>query len=167
MHNLSQCVNYLFCKFFFWGGECVVHFFANLAHFISFERCLDSNPEGCRSKQARNQLCHPSPLLSGPSPSLSQPSPNLATHLNYQKQCFVWTMLSAAKGQRWFWRRTDGNFYSEEIKRIGLNFQTKWRAKVQGFLVKFRIMECWSGLYERLTFFTPGYDKISQWRISK
>ncbi len=31
--------------------------------FSIFERCLDSNPESCRSKQARYQLSHPSPFL--------------------------------------------------------------------------------------------------------
>ncbi len=30
--------------------------------FCMFERCRDSNPESCRSKQARYQLSHPSPL---------------------------------------------------------------------------------------------------------
>jgi hypothetical protein len=36
---------------------------------------LDSNPESCRSKQARYQLCNPSPS------NLSHTSPYLATHL--------------------------------------------------------------------------------------
>jgi hypothetical protein len=31
--------------------------------FCIFERCLDSNPESCLSRQARYQLSHPSPLL--------------------------------------------------------------------------------------------------------
>jgi hypothetical protein len=31
--------------------------------FCIFERCLDSNPESCRSKQVRYQLSHPSPSL--------------------------------------------------------------------------------------------------------
>jgi hypothetical protein len=30
--------------------------------FCIFERCLDSNPESCRSKQARYLLSHPSPF---------------------------------------------------------------------------------------------------------
>ncbi len=30
--------------------------------FCIFERCLDSNPERCRSKKARYQLSHPSPF---------------------------------------------------------------------------------------------------------
>jgi hypothetical protein len=30
--------------------------------FRYFERCLDSNPESCRSKQARYQFSHPSPI---------------------------------------------------------------------------------------------------------
>ncbi len=37
--------------------------------FCIFEKCLDSNPERCRSKQVRYQLSsHPSPLLGHPSP---------------------------------------------------------------------------------------------------
>ncbi len=57
-------------------------------HFAAsyvFGRCLDSNPESCRSKQARFQLIHPSPYrynLATHLPTLSHPSPyNLATHL--------------------------------------------------------------------------------------
>jgi hypothetical protein len=47
--------------YIFVGGlECVSHSFAYVAHFV-FKRCLDSNPESCRSKQARYQLSHPSP----------------------------------------------------------------------------------------------------------
>jgi hypothetical protein len=43
--------------------------------FCIFERCLDSNPESCRSKQARyyNLATH--------LPSYSAPNPRLATHL--------------------------------------------------------------------------------------
>jgi hypothetical protein len=44
--------------------------------FCIFEKCLDSNPETCSSRQARYKLSHPSPY------QLSRPSPfNLATHL--------------------------------------------------------------------------------------
>jgi hypothetical protein len=35
--------------------ECVGHSFAYVAHFVVFR---DSNPESCRSKQARDQLSH-------------------------------------------------------------------------------------------------------------
>ncbi len=55
--------------------------------FCIFERCLDSNPESCRSKQARYQLSHPSPSLAThlplqpPISHLSQPSPSLAIYL--------------------------------------------------------------------------------------
>jgi hypothetical protein len=38
----------------------VGHSFA-MSPFYIFERCLDSNPESCHSKQARYQLSHPSP----------------------------------------------------------------------------------------------------------
>ena len=44
---------------------------------IFFERCLDLNPESCRSKQARYQLSQPSSPLSNPSTLLSHPSPPL------------------------------------------------------------------------------------------
>jgi hypothetical protein len=53
----------LFCINFFGGLECVVHSFACVAHFCIFERCLDSNPENCSSKQARYKLSHPSPIF--------------------------------------------------------------------------------------------------------
>ncbi len=52
--------------------------------FSIFERCLDSNPESCLRKQARDQLSHLSPPLSHPSPiSPTYPShlSHLATHL--------------------------------------------------------------------------------------
>ncbi len=38
------------------------YYFAYVGHCI-FERCLNSNPDSCRSKQARYQLSHPSPYL--------------------------------------------------------------------------------------------------------
>ncbi len=47
--------------------------------FCIFEKCLDSNQESCRSKQARYQLSHPSPYLA--TSLLSHQSPYLATHL--------------------------------------------------------------------------------------
>jgi|688.fasta_scaffold308345_1 hypothetical protein len=54
----------IFILFYFFGGiDCVGHSFACVAHFVSFERCLDSNPDSCRSKQASYQLSHPSPFL--------------------------------------------------------------------------------------------------------
>ncbi len=40
----------------FCGPESVGHSFAYVAYFVFFERCLDSNPESCRSKQSRYQL---------------------------------------------------------------------------------------------------------------
>ncbi len=43
------------------GLECIGYSFADVAHFCIFERCLDSNPECCRSKQMSYQLSHPSP----------------------------------------------------------------------------------------------------------
>ncbi len=60
-----------------WRLLCLCH------SFSIFERCLDANPESCRSKQARYQLSHPyHTSFSQSSPSLSHPSPpNLATHL--------------------------------------------------------------------------------------
>jgi hypothetical protein len=39
--------------------DCVGHSFAYVAHFCIFERCLDSNPESCRSMQESYQLGHP------------------------------------------------------------------------------------------------------------
>jgi hypothetical protein len=41
---------------FFRREECVGHFFVYVSHFVVFERCLDSNLESSRSKQARYQL---------------------------------------------------------------------------------------------------------------
>ncbi len=51
--------------------------------FCMFERCLDSNPESCRSKHACYQLSQPFPYLATrPISLLSHPSPCLATHLS-------------------------------------------------------------------------------------
>ncbi len=55
-----------FLLYIFFGGlECVGHSFAYVARpFCIFERCLYSNPENCRSKQARYvQLSHYLPYL--------------------------------------------------------------------------------------------------------
>ncbi len=52
-----------FFEYFFAGLKCVGHFFAYVAHFVFFERCLDSYPESCRSKEARYRLSNPSPCL--------------------------------------------------------------------------------------------------------
>jgi hypothetical protein len=63
---------------YFTGGlECASHSFAYVSHFV-FLRDVWS----CRSKQARYQLSHPSPLqLSRPSPlQLSHPSPLQLSH---------------------------------------------------------------------------------------
>ncbi len=74
--------------------ECFGHSFAYVAHlYCIFERCLNSNPQNCRCKQARYQLSHPTPclathlptsppisLLSHPSPCLSHPSLCSAIH---------------------------------------------------------------------------------------
>jgi hypothetical protein len=49
-----------FFVYFFGGLECAGHCFCLCRPFCIFERCLDSNPECCRSKQARYQLTHPS-----------------------------------------------------------------------------------------------------------
>ncbi len=54
-----------FFGIFFCELESFGHSFAYVAHFCIFERCLDSNPEGCRSKQARYQLIQPSPQGDG------------------------------------------------------------------------------------------------------
>ncbi len=51
-----------FLKYFLAGKSCLC------SPFCIFERRLDSNPEWCRSKQARYQLIHQSPSLSHPSP---------------------------------------------------------------------------------------------------
>jgi hypothetical protein len=50
---------------FFGGLECVGHSSYLCRPFCIFERCLDSNPESFRSKQARYQLSHPSPSILG------------------------------------------------------------------------------------------------------
>jgi hypothetical protein len=61
-----SCLFTFFCIFF--GGLCWP-LLCLCRPFCICERCLHSNPESCRSKQARYQLSLPSPLLSHPSPS--------------------------------------------------------------------------------------------------
>ncbi len=54
--------NYIFfflSVYIFSGLECAGRSLAYVAIFVFFERCLDSNPESCRCKQARYQLSHP------------------------------------------------------------------------------------------------------------
>jgi hypothetical protein len=53
--------------FLFWRARVCCHYFAYVAHFVVLIDVWDSNPQSCRSKQARYQLIHP--------------SSNLATHL--------------------------------------------------------------------------------------
>ncbi len=52
---------HLYIGICFGGLECVGHSFAYVAHYCIFERCLNSNPECCRSKQARYLLSQASP----------------------------------------------------------------------------------------------------------
>ncbi len=54
-----------------------MNIFLYILLFGIFERCLDSNPECYRNKQARYQISHTSPcqLSHHPSPSISHPSP--------------------------------------------------------------------------------------------
>ncbi len=66
--ELSSRLENSFCKYFLrstvdWVGNPFVY----VAWFVSiFERCLDSNPESFRRKQARYQLSHPSHYLAIP-----------------------------------------------------------------------------------------------------
>ncbi len=46
-------------KVFFNGARVCWPFFCKCRPFGIFERCLDSTPKSCRSKQARYQLSHP------------------------------------------------------------------------------------------------------------
>ncbi len=57
-----------FFVYIFWRTRMCLPLLCLFRPLCIFERCLDSIPESCRSKQARNQLSHPSPLLSNPSP---------------------------------------------------------------------------------------------------
>ncbi len=51
---------YSFC-IFFWRARVCWPLHCLCRPFCIFERCLDTNLESCRSKQARYQLSHPSP----------------------------------------------------------------------------------------------------------
>ncbi len=48
---------------YFLVGQSVLATPLLMCSFCMFERCLDSNPESCRSKQVLYQLSHPSPYL--------------------------------------------------------------------------------------------------------
>ncbi len=52
----------LFLFLFFWRARVYWPLLCLCRPFCMFDRCMDSNPENCRSKQARYQLGHPSPL---------------------------------------------------------------------------------------------------------
>jgi hypothetical protein len=67
-------------KLFFWLARVCWPLLCLCRPFCIVERCLDSNPESCRSKQARYQLSHPSPYQS-PISLFSHPSPSKTTHL--------------------------------------------------------------------------------------
>jgi hypothetical protein len=91
--SFSIVVEQVFFQFF--GGLEWVPLLCICRSLIIFERRLDWNPEGCRSKQARCQLSHPSPYLATHLPTLppisllSHPSPYLDTHLqNFQQITF-------------------------------------------------------------------------------
>jgi hypothetical protein len=65
--DISFFFKYIFLVFFR-GLQYVGHSFAYVAHFGFLKRHLDSNPESCRSKQARFQPSQLSPYLIHPSP---------------------------------------------------------------------------------------------------
>ncbi len=54
---------------FFWWARVCWPLLCLCRPFCIFERCLDSDPESCRSKQARCQHSHPLPQISHPSPT--------------------------------------------------------------------------------------------------
>ncbi len=56
--NLARCFQKGLLLHFFGGLECIGHSCTYVANFCIFESCLASNPESCRSKQARYQLDH-------------------------------------------------------------------------------------------------------------
>jgi hypothetical protein len=75
----------LFFLFIFGGLECVGHFFAQVAHFMIFEGCLDSKPErelAVTSRVGTNLATHPSHLATHPSHLATHPS-HLATHSSH------------------------------------------------------------------------------------
>ncbi len=78
--------------------------------FCTFERCLDSNPECCRSKQARYQLSHPSPLV-----TIATHLPYLATHLPYLVTHLPWFEFTIGSINNIFWQGVvgPGKFYYE------------------------------------------------------
>jgi hypothetical protein len=51
----------IFILYIFWRVTVCWQLLCICRSFCIFERCLDSNPESCRSKQARHQLSNPSP----------------------------------------------------------------------------------------------------------
>jgi hypothetical protein len=73
-----------FFLFIFGGLECVGHF-AQVAHFMIFEGCLDSKPErelAVTSRVGTNLATHPSHLATHPSHLATHPS-HLATHSSH------------------------------------------------------------------------------------
>jgi hypothetical protein len=52
--------HHFFCIFL--PGFSVLATSSLMSPIFYFERCLDSNPESCRRRQARYQLSHPSPI---------------------------------------------------------------------------------------------------------
>ncbi len=62
--------------------------------FCIFERCLDSNPESCRSKQARYQLSHPTPTFCcGCQYVSSRPDPQLLRPWTLPKQGWLFLQV--------------------------------------------------------------------------
>ncbi len=51
--------------YIFWRARVCWPLLCLCAHFCVFGRCMDSNPESCRSKHVRYQLNHPSPSSYG------------------------------------------------------------------------------------------------------
>ncbi len=51
--------NLVFLVFLFGGDGVCLPLLSNCRPFCNFERCLDSNPKSCCSKQARYQLSRP------------------------------------------------------------------------------------------------------------
>ncbi len=92
--NITENCIWLYIIFiffsYFWRARVCWPLLCLCCPFCIFERCLDSNPESCRSKQALPTYSHSSPSnlathlppLSHPSPSTKPPiSLHLATHL--------------------------------------------------------------------------------------
>ncbi len=64
MLHISGCLicnNFFLLLYIFLAARVCWPLFCLHCPFCIYERCLDSNPESCRSKQARYQLYHPSP----------------------------------------------------------------------------------------------------------